>query len=379
MRSREADSLLIRDDPLHPRESAFPSTRPVATTDWGRSLAEAVRDPAKLISRLRLPESLLEPAKRAAELFPLLVPESYLRRMEPGNPRDPLLLQVLPLGAEERDVPGFNADALHEAEFRRAPGLLYKYAGRALLIATGACAVHCRYCFRRHYPYGEEPRRWDDWQPALEAIAADESLHEIILSGGDPLMLSDRRLLELCTALDAIPHLQRLRIHTRLPIVLPERMTGELLEALSSLRATVIFVVHANHPNEIAGPKDTRSFGNTGCLAGDCAETLRRMVRSGFTVLNQSVLLRNINDDADVLAKLCENLVNLGVLPYYLHQLDRVAGTAHFEVPDTVGVALIAELRKRLPGYAVPEFVREMPGELHKVPIRMEYRMSNTE
>jgi EF-P beta-lysylation protein EpmB len=307
-----------------------------------------------LISRLKLPASLLEPANRAAELFPLLVPESYLRRMRPGDPSDPLLLQVLPLGVEERDVPGFTADALHEAEFRRAPGLLHKYAGRALLIATGTCAVHCRYCFRRHYPYGEEPRRWDDWQPALDAIAADESLHEILLSGGDPLMLSDRRLLELCTALDAIPHLQRLRIHTRLPIVLPERMTVELLDALSALRMTVIFVVHTNHPREIAG---------------DCAETLRRMVRSGFTVLNQSVLLRGVNDDADALAKLCEKLVNLGVIPYYLHQLDRVAGTSHFEVSDAVGVALIAELRKRLPGYAVPAFVREVPGELHKVPI----------
>jgi L-lysine 2,3-aminomutase len=322
--------------------------------DWRQSLAEAIREPAELIERLRLPAALLEPATRAAGLFPLLVPESYLRRMRPGDPRDPLLLQVLPLGDEEREVPGFTADALHEAGFRRAPGLLHKYAGRALLIAAGACAVNCRYCFRRHYPYGEEPRRWDDWQPALDAIATDDSLHEIILSGGDPLMLSDRRLLELCTAVDAISHLQRLRIHTRLPIVLPERLTAELLEGLSSLKTTVIFVVHANHPNEIAG---------------DCAKTLRRMVRSGFTVLNQSVLLRGVNDNVDALAELCEKLANLGVMPYYLHQLDRVAGTAHFEVADDVGVALIAELRKRLPGYAVPALVREEPGELHKVPI----------
>jgi len=354
---------------------------------WRESLAAAVRDPVELIERLGLPQSLVEPAKRAAELFPLLVPESYLRRMEPGNPRDPLLLQVLPLGEEERDVPGYSADALAEAEFRRAPGLLHKYAGRALLIATGTCAVHCRYCFRRHYPYGEEPRRWEDWTPALDAIAADDSLQEIILSGGDPLMLSDRRLAALCHAVDSIDHVQRLRIHTRLPIVLPERVTSEvrdrrseegdrnghtdhsplttrhspdgsfdseLLELFGALRMTVIFVVHANHPHEISG---------------DCAETLRRMVQSGFNVLNQSVLLRGINDDADTQSELSEKLVNLGVMPYYLHQLDRVSGTAHFEVSDDVGDTLIAELRKLLPGYAVPRFVREVPGKWHKVPV----------
>jgi len=321
---------------------------------WRHALAKAVRDPAELIERLQLPAALREPANRAAELFPLLVPESYLARMQPGNPRDPLLLQVLPLDEETRSVPGFTADALDESAFRLAPGLLQKYAGRALLIATGTCAVHCRYCFRRHYSYGEEPRRWDDWEPALQAIAEDTSLREIILSGGDPLMLSDRRLSRLCRALDEQPHLQRLRLHSRLPIVLPERITPALLEGLRGLRMQPIIVVHANHPHEIVA---------------DCADALRMLVDSRVMVLNQAVLLRGINDDADVLAELSERLVNLGVIPYYLHQLDRVSGTAHFEVSEEVGRELIHRLRRRLPGYAVPQYVREIPGEEYKVPL----------
>lgn len=327
---------------------------PPYVRDWRHALASAIRDPAELLARLNLPESLLEPARRAAGLFPLLVPESFLQRMEPGNPDDPLLRQVLPLDAEARETPGFSTDPLDEATFRTAPGLLHKYHGRALLIATGTCAVHCRYCFRRHYPYGEEPRRWDDWQPALDRIAADNSLKEILLSGGDPLMLSDRRLSELCSAIDAIPHVKRLRIHTRLPIVLPARITDEFLDLLRRLRLTSIIVVHANHPNEIAG---------------DCAAALRRLVAAGLPVLNQSVLLRGVNDDANVLAELSERLIDLGAMPYYLHQVDRVAGTGHFEVDETVGRNLLAELRRRLPGYAVPRYVREVPGSTHKTPV----------
>ena len=324
------------------------------TLDWPQALADAVREPEVLLDRLRLPEALREPARRAAGLFPLLVPESYLRRMRIGDPADPLLRQVLPLNEEFAEAAGFTTDALHEAGARRAPGLLQKYAGRALLIATGTCAVHCRYCFRRHYPYGEEPRRWEDWQPALDAIASDPSLREILLSGGDPLVLSDRRLAMLCEALDAIPHVTRLRIHTRLPIVLPERITPEFPALLSRLRVTPIVVVHANHPAEVVA---------------DCADSLRRLVQAGITVLNQTVLLRGVNDDADVLIELSERLINLGVMPYYLHQLDRVRGTAHFEVSEETGKAIVAEMRRRLPGYAVPQYVRETPGDDSKLPI----------
>ena len=322
--------------------------------DWHQSLAAAIRDPDELIDALILPETCREPARRAAELFPLVVPRSFLLRMQPGNPDDPLLKQVLPLDAEFDEVSGFLPDALDESDFRPAPGLLQKYAGRALLIATGVCAVHCRYCFRRHYPYENEPRRLSDWEPALAEISADTSLREILLSGGDPLMLTDQRLRSLIERLGNIAHLRRLRIHTRLPIVLPDRISESFLELLHSTRLTPIVVVHANHPGEVVA---------------DCADALRRLVRSGVTVLNQAVLLRGVNDDADTQAELCERLIDLGVIPYYLHQLDRVAGTAHFEVPEEKGRAIIAELRRRLPGYAVPQFVREVPGREFKVPL----------
>ena len=329
-------------------------TGPAGLPNWHRSLAEAVRDPDDLLRLLRLPDHLQEAARRASRLFPTLVPRSYLTRMQPGNPCDPLLLQVLPLGAEDEAVPGYSTDAVGDAVSRKVPGLLHKYHGRALLIATGACAIHCRYCFRRHYPYGDEPKRLEDWEPALTAIAADTSLREVILSGGDPLMLSDSRLGVLIGRLSSIPQLRRLRIHSRLPIVLPDRVTSELIAILLSTHLTPIMVVHANHPHEIAG---------------DCAAALQTLVRSGITTLNQAVLLRGINDSADVLAGLCERLVDLGVLPYYLHQLDRVAGAAHFEVSEEKGRELIAELRRRLPGYAVPQYVREIAGKPHKVPL----------
>ncbi|QDT46617.1 L-lysine 2,3-aminomutase [Symmachiella dynata] len=324
------------------------------TANWHRALAAAVRDPDELIDLLGLGDDYREPARRATRLFPLLVPRNYLERIEPGNPRDPLLLQVLPLAAEETVVDGFSADAVGDAQAHRSPGLLQKYTGRALLITTGACAVHCRYCFRREFPYGEEPRTMEDWEPAFADIAADSSLHEIILSGGDPLMLTDARLAMFIERLDRIEHLRRLRIHTRLPIVLPQRVTDTLLEMITSTRMTPIVVVHANHAHE---------------LQGDCAAALRELVRGGVTVLNQAVLLRGINDTTASQAELCERLVNLGVIPYYLHQLDRVSGAAHFEVPEQTGRVIIAELRERLPGYAVPQFVREIAGESHKTPL----------
>ena len=330
------------------------SDTPAGTPTWHDSLAAAIREPAALLQRLGLPDSLLEPARSAARLFPVMVPESYLLRMRPGDVNDPLLRQVLPLGAELLESPGFENDAVNDKAARTAPGLLQKYQGRALMILTGACAIHCRYCFRRHYPYADEPKRLDDWEPALHAIAADESIHEILLSGGDPLMVPDRRLGELLRRLEAIPHLRRLRIHSRLPIVLPNRVSPELVDLLTTSRLTPIMVVHANHPREIAG---------------DCSAALRMLVRSGITTLNQAVLLRGINDSVDVMQPLCERLIDLGVMPYYLHQLDRVRGAAHFEVDEAVGRELIAELRWRLPGYAVPRFVREEAGWPHKRPL----------
>lgn len=335
-------------------EPSHPALSPAAG-DWRRSLAEAIRDPHELLTRLGLAAfgSRLS-AGGASQDFPLLVPKSFLRRMKSGDINDPLLRQVLPHVEEGHDASGFTSDALDEASYRKAPGLLHKYHGRALLVLTGACAVHCRYCFRRHYPYSQEPKRLDDWEPAFMAIEQDESIREVLLSGGDPLMLMDERLAAVVRRLDSIPHLRRLRIHTRLPIVLPDRVTLELLDLLAATRLAPVVVVHANHPHE---------------LVADCALALRQLTQSGLMVLNQAVLLRGINDSVDVLAELSERLIDLGIKPYYLHQLDRVTGTAHFEVPEERGRAMMEILRRRLPGYAVPQYVRETPGEPFKVPL----------
>jgi EF-P beta-lysylation protein EpmB len=334
-----------------PAAGVVRASRSSDDADWHQALAGAIRDPDELIDALGLPDDLREPARRAARHFPLLVPRGYLERIRPGDPHDPLLLQVLPLELEEVAVPGFSADPVGDSAARRAPGLLHKYHGRALLVTTGACAVHCRYCFRRHYPYGDEPRRLADWDEALETIAGDPSVREVILSGGDPLMLTDYRLETLCEKLATIPHVSRLRLHTRLPIVLPERITDRLLSVLLEAGPTPIVVVHANHPQE---------------LVGGCAEALRRIVRAGITTLNQAVLLKGVNDTFEAQAGLCEALVDLGVIPYYLHQLDRVAGAAHFEVTEETGRRLMSELRRRLPGYAVPRYVRETAGGTFK-------------
>jgi EF-P beta-lysylation protein EpmB len=315
---------------------------------WRLALRTAIRDPLELCRLLQLPQSWHAPAQRAAQRFGVFVTHSFLSRIRPGDPHDPLLRQVLPLEAECDDAPGFVDDPVGDAHAELAPGLLRKYQSRALLVTTGACAVHCRYCFRREYPYEELPRGLEAWQPALDALAADESIDEVLLSGGDPLTLVDAQLAVLAERLAAIGHLRRLRIHTRLPIVIPERVTDALLSWLRGTRLTPIVVVHVNHPAEL----------DEAVLAA-----LARLVDAGIPVLNQAVLLRGVNDDAGVLAELSRRLVDCRVLPYYLHQLDRVRGAAHFEVPVERGLALIGELRARLPGYAVPRYVQEIPGD----------------
>ena len=326
--------------------------RPVGgTSGWQHELRRAVRDAAQLIAALDLPAELIDPARRAARGFPLFAPWPYISRMRPGDPFDPLLAQVLPLAAELEPTPGYSADPVGDIDANQAPGLLQKYAGRALLITTGACAVHCRYCFRRLYPYSEGPRSMADWQPALERLAADPSIDEVLLSGGDPLTLVDSQLAELARRLAEIPHLRRLRIHTRLPIVIPQRVTSSLFDWLCGTRLTPIVVVHANHSQEI---DDATSVA------------LAKLVDAGVTVLNQSVLLRGVNDSAGALIELSRCLIDLRVMPYYLHQLDRVQGAAHFEVPVSQGLALIDQMRRLLPGYAVPRYVQEIAGEEHK-------------
>ena len=318
-----------------------------ANEDWQQALKSAVRDPDELIGRLRLPARYLAPARQAAREFPVFAPLDFIRRMEPGNPHDPLLRQVLPLGLESRLEKIDLEDPLEEASAIQVPGLLQKYAGRALLIASGTCAIHCRYCFRRHFPYQKTPRSLAAWQPALQMLAEDPSLEEILLSGGDPLTLVDSQLDALMSQIDRIEHVRRLRIHTRLPIVIPERVTKNLVANLKGKRMTTFVVVHANHSAEIDD---------------GVGLALRRLIDEGITVLNQAVLLKGVNDSLDALVGLSRQLVNVGVLPYYLHQLDRVAGASHFEVPVTQGRQLVNAMRDRLPGYAVPRYVIEKPG-----------------
>jgi EF-P beta-lysylation protein EpmB len=304
---------------------------------------------------LELPPETADRAQLAARHFPLFVPRGYLARMRPGDAADPLLRQVLPLAEELVEVPGFVADPVGDAAAARQPGLLHKYEGRVLLVVTGTCAVHCRYCFRRHFPYAETPRSLADWRPALDEIAADDSVHEVILSGGDPLTIVDATLAELIDELAAIDQLRRLRIHTRLPIVIPERVTDSLIEMLRGSRLTPIVVVHANHANE---------------LDAHVAAVLAKLADAGIVLLNQSVLLAGVNDTVEAQAELCERLVDLRVLPYYLHQLDRVAGAAHFEVPIDSGQRIIDELRSRLPGYVVPRYVQEIVGANSKIELK---------
>jgi len=342
--------------------AAEPQTRHTAAVpDWQRQLAEAIRDPVELLALLDLLPQDLGPGITAADLigatagFPLRVPRAFIERMRRGDPRDPLLLQVLAQPRELQPAAGYVTDPLAEADARDAPGLLRKYAGRALLIATGACAVHCRYCFRRHYDYGaEQDTDGPRWQAALAAVAADPAIDELILSGGDPLSLGNARLAQLFARIDAMPQVRRVRIHTRTPIVLPARVDAGLLALLAPRRERLAIVVHANHPAELDA-----ATGNA----------LRQLAGCSTALLNQSVLLAGVNDDADTLAELSQRLFTAATLPYYLHQLDPVAGAAHFAVADARAMELHQQLIARLPGYLVPRLVREVPGAPGKLPL----------
>ncbi|HET7063886.1 MAG TPA: EF-P beta-lysylation protein EpmB [Rudaea sp.] len=321
---------------------------------WQELWREAVTDPRELLAELDLQAFASTLLPQSDTGFPLRVPRGFVARMRRGDPHDPLLLQVLPQVRELLEVPGFTRDAVGDLPARTANGVLHKYEGRALLVATGSCAVHCRYCFRRHFPYASQTAAAAGWDEAVADVQADESIVEVILSGGDPLSLATAKLAELTRALAPIRHLRRLRIHTRLPVVLPERIDDEFSRWLGALPWPTTIVLHANHANELDAS-----------VAAACA----RLRDSGAILLNQSVLLRGVNDNASVLADLSERLFDCGVLPYYLHQLDRVAGAAHFEVDDTRARDLVDELRDRLPGYLVPRLVREIAGARAKTPL----------
>jgi len=327
---------------------------PVALPRWQQAMAQSITDPAELLAVLNLPLSLLPRAKDAAKRFPLRVPRNFVARMQRGNPYDPLLMQVLPITQELDQTAGFSSDPVGDMASKIASGVLHKYEGRALLIATGACGIHCRYCFRRHFPYGEENAASHHWKHALDVLRADDSIREVILSGGDPLTLNDRRLREFTEGLQSLPHVTRLRIHTRQPVVLPERVDGELLAWLMAIPLQKVMVLHANHAQEI----DDNVRAACRSLAG-----------TGTTLLNQSVLLKGINDSTTILAELSETLFEAGVMPYYLHLLDRVHGAAHFEVDEHRAGVLMRELLTQLPGYLVPRLVREIPGDASKTPV----------
>jgi len=349
------------DPPINPTRSGTPdaalprvttngAAEPLVRPSWQEAVRTAIREPNELLRLLELsPAALGTPASTR---FPLLVPRSFAARMRKGDPFDPLLRQVWPFAAEQDSVAGFTADPVQERGLA-SHGLIRKYRGRVLLIASGACPIHCRYCFRREFPYAEQLAARDDWSSAIEQLGPASDVSEAILSGGDPLSLSNRRLRELLARLGDTG-LSTVRIHTRFPVVVPERIDAELAQMLGATRLRTVVVIHTNHANELDA----------------AVERALSMLRGSLTaLLNQAVLLKGVNDDAESLVSLSERLFDCGVLPYYLHLLDRVTGAAHYDVDETTGKRLIGELRARLPGYLVPRLVRETAGGLSKTPV----------
>ena len=333
---------------MNPILSISAQNKTESPQSWQQELANAIRSPAELLAALDLTPGQLPAFFNGGDSFPLRVPFSFVSKMKKGDPNDPLLRQVLPLDKENNFTRGYLSDPVGDLSASKTPGLLHKYHGRALMITTGACAIHCRYCFRRHFPYNQQNAASNEWDDALAHITNDTSINEVILSGGDPLALSDQRLNTLLEQLEQIPHLKRIRIHTRLPVAIPQRITDALLSLLSNCRFTLIMVIHVNHANEIDSALH---------------QSLKRLQSiPGITLLNQSVLLKGVNDSSETLVALSEALFASGVLPYYLHLLDKAQGTAHFDVPVACATRLLAEVHAQLPGYLVPRLALEEAG-----------------
>ncbi|HET8817005.1 MAG TPA: EF-P beta-lysylation protein EpmB [Pseudidiomarina sp.] len=328
--------------------SASISIRP----QWQQELAQAVTDPLELASLLKLTEQLGTDDIEARRLFPLRVPRHFISLMQIGDRTDPLLLQVLPQAEEFLEAADFVTDPLAEQGSTNA--LLHKYQSRVLVILRGGCAINCRYCFRRHFPYDDHHFGPNERKHLLEYIEKDPAINEVILSGGDPLLATDQQLDRLLTELEALPQLKRVRIHSRLPVVIPSRLTVTLAERLQRSRLQTVLVLHANHPREVS----------TALQQGT-----ERWAEYGITLLNQSVLLKGVNDSSSTLAALSEALFDARIMPYYLHQLDKVAGASHFAIHDDRARLIEAELRARLPGFLVPKLVREIAGEPSKTPL----------
>lgn len=321
---------------------------------WQSLWRDSIRSPDELLKLLGLQAFSQQISMQANGQFPLLVPRGFAAKMRSNDINDPLLRQILPLVDEELLIPSFSLDAVGDIAAREAPGVLHKYQGRALLITTGACAINCRYCFRRHFPYAQENAASNQWFSAINYLQEDESIEELILSGGDPLSLSTGKLRNLSDLLKPIKHIKRLRFHTRLPVVLPERIDQEFLDWISELPFQIVFVIHANHTNE---------------LDSTVGDALQKLKSTGATLLNQSVLLKGVNDNIDDLVLLSNRLFDFGVLPYYLHLLDKVHGAAHFSVPMEQAKTILNEMLAKLPGYLVPKLVQEIAGQANKTPI----------
>ncbi len=322
---------------------------------WQQELREGFQNMEALLSYLEIPHSHIQEKFDSQSEFPLKVPRSFAERMEKGNPHDPLFLQVIPQLQEKLSPQNYQHDAVGDLIALKSKGLIQKYHGRVLLVMTGACAVHCRYCFRRHFPYNENSLNPQDTHQLLSYLQDNPSIiEEIIFSGGDPLLLSNKKLEEWVQILHQLPNIKRWRIHTRLASVLPSRIDDGLLRVLASFQKEdrkTILVNHINHPNEIKR---------------EVPAALRQLTSIGITLLNQSVLLHRINDQLETLKLLSEKLFHNGVLPYYLHLLDRTQGTHHFDIPETKAKELYAQLLANLPGYLVPKLVREIQGEPNK-------------
>ena len=325
-----------------------------ATLNWQQQLAQAITDPLELLNLLGLDASDFPMSQQAGEHFQLKLPRAYVNKIEQGNPNDPLLLQVMATAAELNSHDGYNSDPVGDLAAMPVPGLLHKYHGRVLLITTGACAIHCRYCFRRHFPYADNHSAKNQWQDALSYIQQNTDVSEVILSGGDPLILSDSKLEQLISQLEAIDHVKTLRIHSRIPVSLPSRITDQLITTLASSKLQICMVIHANHANEIMAEEQN---------------ALRHLHQAGITLLNQSVLLKGINDSSVILSDLSHRLFESKTLPYYLHLLDPVQGASHFHVDEKRAMKLVEDLRNTLPGYLVPKLVKETAGEQSKSPL----------
>lgn len=318
---------------------------------WQTELQQAIRDPKELLDILNISDDYLPGAQAASRLFPLRVPRSFVARMEAGNPNDPLLQQVLPLSRELTPVEGYSSDPVGEQQGHNH-GVIQKYHGRVLFVVNGLCAVNCRYCFRREFPYADNRLSRPEWEQAIATIAKDTRIEEVIYSGGDPLASSDRQLTWLTQQLASIPHLKRLRIHTRFPVVIPSRITDDCLDWLTSHRLASVMVLHINHANEL---QDQRLL-----------DSLKTLKHAGVTLLNQAVLLKGINDDVETQTQLNSSLFDAGVLPYYLHTLDKVNGAAHFDIPLETAKSLYRDVQARQSGYLVPKLVTETAGQPSK-------------